>query len=73
MNQRTPTYRIALFSVFSISLVFSQTAYAYLDPGTGSMIVQAIVAGILGGIFAIKFYWQKLLTFFRKDSSNKPE
>ncbi len=73
MGKNTPSYRIALLSIFSISIVFSQTAYGYLDPGTGSMIIQAVVAGILGGVFAIKFYWHKLLTFFRKDSGNKPE
>lgn len=35
-------------------------AQAYLDPGTGSMILQAVVAGFLGLAFTLRMYWQKL-------------
>jgi hypothetical protein len=31
-------------------------AFAYLDPGTGSMVLQVIVAGILGAAFTFKTY-----------------
>lgn len=41
-------------------------AYAYIDPGTGSVILQALVAGILGSLFVIKTYWAKITAFFRK-------
>jgi hypothetical protein len=26
---------------------------AYIDPGSGTLIIQAIVAGVLGGIFSL--------------------
>jgi hypothetical protein len=39
-------------------------AHAYLDPGTGSMIVQMIIAGIAGSLVAIKVYWIKIKNFF---------
>jgi len=38
----------------------------YLDPGSGSMIIQLIIAGILGAIFLLRGYWQKLFQKFRK-------
>ena len=41
---------------------------AYLDPGTGSMILQAIVATLAGAAVAITAYWQKIRTFFRRRS-----
>ena len=41
-------------------VLMSPTAFAYLDPGTGSMIIQMAIAGILGALFTIKLYWYKL-------------
>jgi hypothetical protein len=44
---------------------FSPSAFAYLDPSTGSMILSAIV-GILATLgLAIKTYWYKLKSIFR--------
>jgi len=31
---------------------------AYLDPGTGSFILQVLIAGLLGSMFALKQSWQ---------------
>jgi hypothetical protein len=45
-------------------LMFSQKAYAYLDPGSGSYIIQMIIAALLGGLFAIKIFWRNVKTFF---------
>ena len=33
---------------------------AYLDPGSGSFILQMILAAILGGLVIIKTYWHKI-------------
>jgi hypothetical protein len=44
---------------------FSPSAFAYLDPSTGSMILSAVV-GILATLgLAIKTYWYKLKSIFR--------
>ena len=43
---------------------------AYLDPGTGSMILQAIVASIAGAAVAIASYRQKIAAFFRRRSQD---
>ena len=43
---------------------FSPSAFAYLDPSTGSMILSAIV-GILATVgLALKTYWYKVKSFF---------
>ncbi len=39
-------------------------AHAYLDPASGSMILQMIVGGIAGLALAVKLYWYKILGFF---------
>ena len=41
-------------------------AYAYLDPGTGSVILQAII-GFLAALSAgFLYYWTKVKNFFLK-------
>ena len=53
------------FSLLLLSL-FPAQAQAYLDPGTGSMILQGIIAGIAVAWFTIKVYWHKLAALFGK-------
>ena len=53
-----------LFPLFSILLLsrgfFVSDAYAYLDPGTGSVILQALIGVIAGVLITLKIYWYKL-------------
>lgn len=49
---------------------------AYLDPGSGSMILQAILGGAAGLFVAIKMFGVRLkqtLFFWRKDEENDAE
>jgi hypothetical protein len=39
---------------------------AYLDPGSGSYLIQLLIAALLGGGFAIKTFWKQITAFFRK-------
>jgi hypothetical protein len=36
---------------------------AYLDPGSGSMIIQLILGGAAAVAVGAKFYWKRLLSF----------
>ncbi len=45
-------------------LALHTPAYAYLDPGTGSMILQAIIGGVAVGAATISVYWKKLISVF---------
>jgi hypothetical protein len=38
----------------------------YLDPGSGSFILQVLLAALLGGGFAIKAYWKNIKRIFTK-------
>ncbi len=38
--------------------------FAYLDPGTGSIILQAILGAIAAGFSYCVFYWNKVKNFF---------
>ena len=57
---------LKIISLVFLSYLITNTAYAYIDPGTGTIILQAIVGAIAAGIVTIKLYWYKLKAFFTK-------
>jgi len=61
----------ALACILALLLTASPSAFAYLDPSTGSMVVSAIV-GIFASIaLAVKTYWYKIKGFFRRDGKKE--
>lgn len=46
--------------LFVFNQLFVSDAYAYLDPGTGSAIVQAILGALVGVGITLKVYWAKI-------------
>ena len=63
--------------IFFLFIYFStQTnVHAYIDPGTGTIILQALIGGIVAAGAAVSFYWRKLKSFFskKKNDEKKPE
>jgi len=51
-----------LFINFIYLLLTISSAHAYLDPGTGSIILQGLIAALAAGAVFVKIYWYKLLT-----------
>ena len=37
---------------------------AYVDPGTGSFVIQVVVAGIIGAAVTARRYWHKIKALF---------
>ncbi|MEM9623207.1 MAG: hypothetical protein AAF993_16270 [Pseudomonadota bacterium] len=54
----------AQLSIGLLSLAFAPSAFAYLDPGTGSMLIQGLIAGIAMAGITIKTYWYKIKNLF---------
>ena len=49
---------------------------AYLDPGSGSVLIQLLIAGLLGAAFIIKASWSRIKAFFNRSKAvkdDKPE
>jgi len=44
--------------------------FAYLDPGTGSYLLQLALAGVLGASYAVKHFWSRLKGLFTRDGSS---
>ncbi len=61
----------ALVAACLINLCLSGNAFAYLDAGTGSMILQAILGGIAGLVVLGKMYWKEFTGLFRGKAEKK--
>ena len=48
-------------------------AFAYLDPGSGSMLLQLILGGLAGIAVAGKLFWQQIVGFFSFGRGNRAE
>jgi len=47
-----------------LCLVFPvESAHAYLDPGTGSYVLQLVAASLLGGLFVFRTFWGRIKDF----------
>jgi len=62
-------------TIFLISLLLDVSGKkdAYLDPGSGSFIIQLIIAGIVGAGFLLRGYWSKIISFFRGATSEEDD
>jgi len=52
--------------VLLVLLMLPVPALAYLDPSTGSMLISAIVGLFASLVLAIKTYWYRLKSFFKR-------
>ena len=48
--------------IFSVAL-FPSSAYAYLDPGSGGALIQAVLGGLAALGVILKLYWYRILRF----------
>lgn len=49
----------------ALFLASTAPAAAYLDPGTGNMMLQSLIGALVGGMVAIRIFWQKIRLFLR--------
>jgi hypothetical protein len=56
-----------------VLLLASTPLYAYLDPGTGSMLVQGIVAGLAVASAAVAAFWTRIRRLFTGRKPGSPE
>tara|TARA_B100001057_G_C22828148_1_gene942266 strand:- start:1435 stop:1644 length:210 start_codon:yes stop_codon:yes gene_type:complete len=60
-----------VFILIFFYFILISRANAYIDPGSGSIILQAIVGALAAGSLTIKFYWSKIKNFFKKKKKDK--
>jgi hypothetical protein len=55
---------IFLLGLLGSVLLLSSDAYAYLDPGVGSFLLQGLLATIAAAAAVASLYWNRILLFF---------
>lgn len=53
-------------SIALLLLLYPADAYAYIDPGAGSGIIQVLIASMVAGLFGLKVFWQKFIARVKK-------
>jgi hypothetical protein len=53
---------LTAFTALVMIVGTSAPAHAYIDPGSGSYLLQLALAGILAVVFSLKMSWQRLRT-----------
>lgn len=69
MTLTKPSSRLAeLLGAASVFLLASSVApaFAYIDPGTGSMMLQLVLGGVAGALVVGKLYMQRAREFIRQ-------
>jgi hypothetical protein len=64
---------IRLLITFLLVLTWQLPAYGYIDPGSGSAIMSAIIGFFVAAGMLVKTYWYKLKSFFTTDKSPRDQ
>ncbi len=57
--------------LFLVSVIYPNPCYAYLDPGTGSMIIQSIIAAFVGVGCTFGILKEKIIRLVKSKKENK--
>jgi len=75
MFQANRKFSLNIFAAIIIGFCvasFPIKAHAYLDPGTGSYILQLAIVTLVGALFAVKMFCKKLLAKVKNLFSRAP-
>jgi hypothetical protein len=63
--------KVIILAAIVFALSQESNAYAYLDPGTGSMVLQAVIGALAAVAFAAKLFWGRMKKQFTKPPDSK--
>lgn len=66
MTRSTDHRRVSVLTVATLGLLIASPSHAYLDPGTGSIILQGLLATLAVGIGLMRHYWLQFKSFLGK-------
>jgi hypothetical protein len=62
--------RTILLSLMAV-VILTTPAYAYLDPGTGSILLQALIGGVAASVTVVSMYYQRIRAYFSGHAAAK--
>ena len=73
MTWSTEQRKASVLTVATLGLLIASPSHAYLDPGTGSIILQGLLAGTAVGIGLLRRYWQQFKYFLAKQTGRSSD
>lgn len=74
LRRKSSCWFTILLVAFGIFMAYQPSAHAYLDPGTGSLILQAIIGAFLAMALTVKLWWRRLMgLFFKYEDEDEEE
>jgi hypothetical protein len=70
MRHQVAQGAILIALLVALALV-PRDAEAYLDAGTGSYVIQLLIAGFVGMLFALKLFWRRIRGLFTQATSSR--
>jgi hypothetical protein len=55
---------LQFMAALAMLLVLATPVYAYIDAGTGSLILQVLLGGLAGVAVAWRLFWHRIKDFF---------
>lgn len=61
MPRRTASLSLSVILLTAFfGVVSTKDAYAYMDPGTGSFLIQVLLGGLFASLFVLKVFWMRV-------------
>ena len=55
---------LVILLLLASGILMPKAAFAYLDPGTGSLLIQIVIAGFLASLITVKMWFAAMVGFF---------
>jgi hypothetical protein len=68
------SFAIAIGTIWMVLFAGATPAFAYVDPGSGGMMMQLLLGGVAGLTVLLRLYWQRFTTFIgvrKADAENR--
>lgn len=64
---------LVMLSALMVALLAPRPAHAYLDPTSGSILLQVLLGGVAGAVLALKLFWGRILSWFSLGERDRDE
>jgi len=64
-------FKFTAYFCLAMAVLWPVAAFAYIDPGTGSILIQGLIAAIAAIGVALRLYWHRFIAFFRIQPAQK--
>ena len=62
--------RLLILKLTIFLSLFATEAHAYIDPGTGSMIIQMLIGAFAATYLFFKSFWSRIKSFFSRSTTD---